>query len=226
MGHRLVRSVALLSGLVLGPLLACSGKSRVDGLPGSPGSSGGTSAVAGGGSSGGNSAGTTDPGEHGGSGGTAATAACPALGPFGTRAGDVASDVTLLDCDGNEHSLHDLCEKAAGWVIEYADWCPTCRAHARNAAARYDKYAGEDFGAFMIVTEARDGGPPDVDLCAWVRDQYQIVFPVLMDPEDAFQDALGVPPNQTQIVFGTGMIIVHTGSEAGVEAAIEVELGI
>ncbi len=140
--------------------------------------------------------------------------------------GDVAADVTLLDCDGKEHSLHDLCEKSAGWVLEYADWCPTCRAHARDAAARYEKYAGDDFGAFMIISEQRDGSPPDAEFCAWVRDEYNIVFPVLMDPDDAFQDALAVPPNQTQIVFGRGMVILHTRSESGTEAAIEAGLGL
>jgi len=167
-----------------------------------------------------------DSGSGDGDGGAASQdASCPALGPFGTQIGDVAADVTLLDCDGNEHRLHNLCEKSAGWVLEYADWCPICRSHARMAAARYERFVGDDFGAFMVVTETRNGGPPDAELCAWVRDEYGIEFPVLMDPDDAFQTALSVPPNKTQIVFGEGMTILHKGSDSGVEAAIETALG-
>jgi hypothetical protein len=44
------------------------------------------------------------------------------VGPFGKGIGDVAADVVLKDCDGGEHSLHDLCGKDASWLYIYAEW--------------------------------------------------------------------------------------------------------
>jgi peroxiredoxin len=243
MGNRLGLSccvAVLLSSGLLVTAAGCSGSiseneapNGLAGVGAGAGGEAGTSdaseaAGSGGGavSTGGNAqGGQGDSGGNGAGGGASANALCPALGPFGTKLGDVAADVALLDCEGNEHRLHDLCEKSAIWILEYADWCPVCRSHARAAAARYDKFAGNDFGAFMVITEKRDGSAPDAELCAWARDEYGIEFPVLIDTNDAFQDALGVPPNKTQVVFGEGMVIVHKGSESGVEAAIETALG-
>jgi len=47
---------------------------------------------------------------------------CPPEGPYGTQVGDKAADVTLLDCEGEPHTLHDLCPFNAGWIFAYAGW--------------------------------------------------------------------------------------------------------
>lgn len=47
---------------------------------------------------------------------------CPPAGPFGTAVGDTIPNATFRDCDGNFHTLHDLCETRAAWMFVYAGW--------------------------------------------------------------------------------------------------------
>jgi hypothetical protein len=50
------------------------------------------------------------------------TSPCPPTGGFGTSVGDVLPSVTLQDCDGNSHNLHELCERDAGWIFVFSGW--------------------------------------------------------------------------------------------------------
>ena len=47
---------------------------------------------------------------------------CPPPGPYGRDEGDTIPPVRLRDCDGNWHSLHDLCARKASWFFVYAGW--------------------------------------------------------------------------------------------------------
>ena len=47
---------------------------------------------------------------------------CPAAGPFGTDVGATVSDFALKDCDGNDVSIHGLCEYKAAWLVSFAPW--------------------------------------------------------------------------------------------------------
>ena len=47
---------------------------------------------------------------------------CPPSGPFGTGVGDTLGDWSLTDCDGVEHSFHDLCELRAVHIFSFAGW--------------------------------------------------------------------------------------------------------
>ncbi len=47
---------------------------------------------------------------------------CPPPGPHGNAIGDTLANITLSDCDGNSHDLHDLCEAPAAWLFLYAGW--------------------------------------------------------------------------------------------------------
>jgi len=47
---------------------------------------------------------------------------CPPLGPFGTEQGDIVKDAVLIDCDGVEHSIHELCETKVTWIFSFAGW--------------------------------------------------------------------------------------------------------
>ena len=142
------------------------------------------------------------------------TGPCPPSGPFGTEAGDVAADVTLLDCDGVEHSLHDLCEHEVSWVFEFTDWCPPCRAFAGRADDVYAAYEGEDFGAWFVISENDSFGPPTAELCAEIRDRYGLPMTVLYDPEQRFSDALDAPTNDFHLVMKRGNVIEWTGHYA------------
>lgn len=47
---------------------------------------------------------------------------CPPQGPFGANQGDTAPPLMLTDCEGNQHNLHDLCQKRASWFFVFAGW--------------------------------------------------------------------------------------------------------
>jgi peroxiredoxin len=157
---------------------------------------------------------------------TPAAAACGA--PTGNLVGDVMPSVELMDCDGNLHDVRDLCGRDAGWLFEFAAWCPPCRQHAASINDALSGFEGEDVGMLFIISENENFGAPTQEDCRRFRDQYGLTVPVLMDTDDAFQRAFGVPPNAVNIVVDGDGAITHSqryGSQAAVLEAIEAVLG-
>ncbi len=137
-----------------------------------------------------------------------ANALCPPSGPFGSQEGQTIPDVTLPDCEGNPHRLQDLCGKQATWLYTLAGWCPYCIRFAGSANAIYQRYEGEDFGAFVIITQDPAGRRADAAYCARARDQYGLDdIPVLYD--DGSFGALGIAVNHVHLVLGEGARVEH-----------------
>ena len=153
----------------------------------------------------------------------AAAPMCPPTGPYGRRVGDIAPDVMLTDCDGVVHSLHELCAKQVTWLFEFADWCPPCRTFAMSRANDiYDANVrdhGDAFAGWMVISQTASFGEPTVDDCAMIRDRYGIHMPVLIDPSGALQTALGVAPNEVNIVLTEGARLHWIGRFAGSEVS-------
>ena len=152
---------------------------------------------------------------------------CPPTGPFGTAVGDAVPDVTLMDCDGAEHSLHELCDHEALWVFEFAQWCPPCRAFAPDVNRIYERFQDRDLAAYFVFTETDSFGPPTAADCAAVRDAYGLTMPVLYDPSGAFPAALGVATNAYNVILTRGGVIDWEGhyAESQVEGQLERLLG-
>lgn len=149
---------------------------------------------------------------------------CPPTGPYSSEVGAIGRDVTLMDCDGNEHSLHELCESEAIWIFEYAEWCPPCRSFARDSANPiYERVRDRDVSAWMVISEDGSFGPPDATLCNTIRERYSIEMPVLIDPDGLIQSTFGVAANEVHIVMSEGNRIEWKGHFAGhqVEGRIE-----
>jgi len=138
---------------------------------------------------------------------------CPPSGPFGTALGDIAPDVTLLDCAGTEVSLHDaLCEAEAGWVFVFAEWCPPCRTFARDDVENiWQSHREQGLQALVVVTADSSYDAPTAELCAEVQERYGLTMPVLYDPTGAFASALEVQSNAVDIVFSSGVEIEWKG---------------
>lgn len=219
------RAIVLSSVLLA---VACGGQApSVPALDGGPGADTGPRVVMGpdAGPLEGSDAGTLGAGDAGAPG-----AMCPPT-PTGSGqvAGDVAADLVLMDCDGNPHSLHDLCERDAVWLFEFADWCPPCRSFASSSMNRiYSRFEGERFEAWMVISADAGFGAPDAEDCAAIRDRYGAALPVLFDPTGAFQDHFGVAANEVHIVLSRGARIEWIGHYAAsqVEARIESTLGL
>ena len=144
---------------------------------------------------------------------------CPPTGPFGTNAGDTAGEIELMDCDGTVHRLHDLCDKDAVWLWGYADWCPNCRTFANNHARRiYERFEGENFAAWMVITANSSFGPPTLAECVTIRDGYGLPMPTLIDPSGQLESVAGLPqPNDAHVVLRGGAEIVWQEGYSGID---------
>ncbi len=236
MMHHETRSVARLALVCAsaGVLVACGGGSA----PPAPVMDGGVARDAGGaidaarGADAGRGAdggGAIDGGGDGVDAGAADAGAslCPPTPPFGRAPGETIGELVLRDCDGVEHSLHELCDRQAVWLFEFADWCPPCRSFASSDANRiYRAFSSESFAAWMVISEDAGFAAPDAADCAAIRDRYGIEMPVLIDPTGALQSLLGVAPNEVHVVLGEGARIDWVGHYAGsmVESRIRATL--
>lgn len=145
---------------------------------------------------------------------------CPPVGPFGTGEGEVAADVTLFDCEGNEVRLHELCEAEVSWLFEFADWCPPCRSFASSDLEDvWTTYSAMGVQAYMVVSEDSDFAVADAADCAEIRDRYSLTMPVLYDPTGAVQTALDIDSNATNVIFDRGMRIRWKDKYAEAEVA-------
>lgn len=151
-------------------------------------------------------------------------ATCPPPGPYGTAVNDVAADFTLMDCDGEPRTLHELCDRQAVWLFEFADWCPPCRSFARDEVNRiYERFAGESFAAYFVISEDDGFGEPSAATCAEIRERYDLTMPVLFDPGRTFEDTLGVASNEVNVVLREGGVIAWKGRYAADRAEPTIE---
>jgi len=149
---------------------------------------------------------------------------CPPAGPYGTAVNDLAADFTLMDCDGAPHTLHELCDRQAVWLFEFADWCPPCRSFARSEVNRiYERFEGESFAAYFVISEDDGFGEPSAETCAEIRDRYGLTMPVLFDPGTTFEDTLGVASNEVNVVLREGGVIAWKGRYAADRAEGTIE---
>ncbi|MFW5740970.1 MAG: peroxiredoxin family protein [Myxococcota bacterium] len=186
---------------------------------GSGGAAGSGAAAPGtGGSSGGGTGAMAD------TGGASSPATCPPNGPFGSVPGEVAPNVILYDCEGNEVQLHDLCGLDAAFIYTFAGWCPTCKSFASSDKPNeiYAKYKDESFDMWFVVTAPASPGTPTQDTCATYRDQYGLQMNVLYDPEGATQSLLGMRINSGELVLSNGAVIeINTTGVAATESTLQ-----
>jgi cytochrome c biogenesis protein CcmG/thiol:disulfide interchange protein DsbE len=86
-----------------------------------------------------------------------------------------APDLVLSDLDGVQHALADYRGQVV-LVNLWATWCPPCKAEMPTLEAYYQDHQADGF-----VTFAVDDGDPADAVTAFV-DQYNLSFPVLLDP--------------------------------------------
>ena len=55
-------------------------------------------------------------------GGDVLAALCPPQPPYGTAQGSTIPALSLPDCEGVMHDVHDLCKRKAGWFFIYAGY--------------------------------------------------------------------------------------------------------
>lgn len=115
----------------------------------------------------------------------------------------ISPDFELPSLSGGKYKLSDYRGKVV-FINFWATWCATCKVEMPSMQKVYDRF--KDQGLEMLTISV----DKDLSLIQPFMDEYQLTFPVLLDPESsvAKQDykTTGVP--ETFIVNKHG-IIVH-----------------
>ncbi|MGD2057616.1 MAG: redoxin domain-containing protein [Anaerolineales bacterium] len=114
---------------------------------------------------------------------------------FGVHVGAQAPDFVLEDVTGDRHRLSDL----RGEVVLlnfWGTWCGPCRVEMPLLESIYQEYNHDDF----VVLAINDGEPAD-----WVSkfgEQYELSFPLLLDPGRVVQRLYGVRGYPSSVFVG------------------------
>ncbi len=99
----------------------------------------------------------------------------------GNNVGQVATDFTLTDQNGDDLRLHDLCGRAV-MLVASAMWCGPCQSEAIELAALYRQYEDDGFIVVTLLGEDSFGQVPNqADLQDWAN-SFGIDHPVVADP--------------------------------------------
>jgi peroxiredoxin len=135
----------------------------------------------------------------------------------GNSVGDVATNFSLSDQNGDTVKLHDFCGKAV--VLDFSTmWCGVCQAKASDLASWYSTY--KDYGFIIVQAHSENTSrstPTQAQLSAWDTN-YSLGYPVVADTSGA-QDLLYDPKSSTRptlVLIEPGMTIVSIGDSNSV----------
>lgn len=115
-------------------------------------------------------------------------------------------DLNLTGLDGRPVNLSDYKGKPV-LINAWATWCPPCRAEMPDLQALYETYRTSGFTVLAL-----NAGEPQPQVRDFVT-QNGFTFPILLDPNSATLDALGIFDFPTSIFVGPdGLVkIIHIG---------------
>ncbi len=148
-------------------------------------------------------------------GGGTGSAMC-GTGPRGASPGNIASNLTLMDCDGNAVELDSLCGRRVSYVYTFAEWCPNCRTFVRDQIEReHSRFAAMgELETWIVITAASGGRAVDTATCNRIIAEYGIDTPgvrVLIDPTGQTNSVLGMRTNTADMVMKRGNEIEING---------------
>lgn len=134
------------------------------------------------------------------------------------QVGSQLSNFTLTNIAGQSVQLNDY----KGQVIllnAWATWCPPCRAEMPALNDYYLQHADQGF-----VVLAINAGDPERDVAAFAQD-YQLAFPVLLDPHTRLLDSYYIDDYPTTILIGRNGVVeeIHIGKLTGDQIAAKVD---
>ena len=138
----------------------------------------------------------------------------------GNSVGDVATNFSLSDQNGDTVKLHDFCGKAV--LVDFSTmWCGVCQAKASTLGSWYSTY--KDYGFIVVQAHSENTSrttPTQTELASWDT-HYSLGYPVVADTSGT-QDALYDPKSSTRptlVLIEPGMTIVSVGGSSSVVAA-------
>jgi peroxiredoxin len=127
-----------------------------------------------------------------------------------------ATDFTLTDTFGNEHHLHDLLADGKTVVLEWFNPdCPVSRAYHhgdRDMASVYAQVKGPDLVWLAINSGAEGKQGAGLERNQRAVREYQIPYPVLMDPTGKVGKAYGAATTPHMFVIAPDGSILYDGA--------------
>ena len=114
--------------------------------------------------------------------------------------GDQAPDFELMDLDGNKHRLSDY--RGEGVFLNFwGSWCPPCKTEMPYMENQYKEF--EDKGVQILAVNLKD----TVLKAESFRDQMNLTYPIVRDPDESVRQAYNVLPLPTTILINKDGII-------------------
>lgn len=152
-------------------------------------------------------------------------------GPYGTARGDVLEDLAFVDPEGDALSLGSIFADENNRLLllsTAAGWCTAC---IEEQGALEDLHAAHGAGGLVVLValfEDSDFQPADATLAAAWKQEHELSFDVVADPEfqlDAYYDASLTPMNMMVDLDTMEILVISTGWEPStVESIIEARL--
>lgn len=120
--------------------------------------------------------------------------------------GDVVSDVSLVDCHGDERRLNEASEAEATVLVFVGVECPLARLYGARLCELSRRYG--DRVAFIGIDSNHRDDPDEIK--AWQR-QFAPTLPVIYDPNQNVADAVGATRNPEVIVLDSVRRIQYRG---------------
>ena len=112
----------------------------------------------------------------------------------GAEIGNTVPEYSAPNLQGEEVSFEDVRGQVA-LVSVWATWCGPCRVEMPSIQALYDRYSDE---GFTVLAISIDTDPRYERKVREFKEQFDLTFPILLDPANEITRALqtvGVPEN-------------------------------
>jgi peroxiredoxin len=157
-------------------------------------------------------------------GGAAGTSAGPGAKPPGAAGdGNVASDFTARDVDGNTFRLADHLGKEVILLDFWSTYCEPCKAEFPQLRALY---AANKARGLIVIGVAMDGPESVAEVPAFVK-RYKVDFPVVLDEDSriaSLYDPKKSMPFSVLIARDQRTAAVREGYSPGDEKFIEADV--
>ena len=139
-------------------------------------------------------------------------------GPYGTEVGDRMADFTLDDCDGDPVRFGDILAGSQLVLVNIgAGWCEPCVEETETLDSDiFRRFCGRGLGVSQVLFQDTKSRPASKLFCSQWRQQYQLSFPVVVDPlfttEDFFESVQSQTPINVLVDSAGEIVFRSTGA--------------
>ena len=130
--------------------------------------------------------------------------------------GESAPGFTLVDLEGNEHTLSSYTEDGKIVVLEwFSPTCPFVKKHHETFSTMTDTYAafeGKDVVWLAVNSGNEKSKTSGVEINTKAAEAWEIPYPILLDTEGAVGKAYGAKTTPHMYVIGADGVLAYAGA--------------